>query len=39
MFGFRNTLVHECQQLDIQLLVKVIEHHLNNLIYFANSIL
>jgi uncharacterized protein YutE (UPF0331/DUF86 family) len=39
MIGFRNTLVHEYQKLDIQLMVEVIETHLDQLIDFTNFIL
>jgi len=38
MVGFRNTLVHQYQNLDIQLMVDVIENHLDDLIDFTNSI-
>jgi len=38
MVGFRNTLVHQYQDLDIQLMVDVIENHLDDLIDFTNSI-
>ena len=38
MVGFRNTLVHEYQGLDIQLMVEVIEHHLDDLLDFTNFI-
>jgi len=39
MIGFRNTLVHEYQKLDIGLMVDVIENHLDDLIDFTNYIL
>jgi uncharacterized protein YutE (UPF0331/DUF86 family) len=39
MVGFRNTLVHEYQQLDIGLMIRVIEHHLDDLIDFTNYII
>lgn len=39
MIGFRNTLVHEYQQVDIQLMVKVIENHLDDLVEFTEYIL
>lgn len=39
MVGFRNTLVHEYQGLDIQLMVEVIEHHLDDLLDFTNFIM
>jgi len=38
MVGFRNTLVHQYQNLDIQLMVDVIENHLDDLIDFSNFI-
>jgi uncharacterized protein YutE (UPF0331/DUF86 family) len=38
MVGFRNTLVHQYQRLDLKLMVEVIENHLDELIYFANLI-
>jgi len=36
MIGFRNVLVHEYQRLDLEILVNVIEHHLDDLIVFTN---
>ena len=39
MVGFRNTLVHQYQDLDIQLMVDVIENHLDDLIDFTNFII
>jgi uncharacterized protein YutE (UPF0331/DUF86 family) len=39
MIGFRNTLVHEYQKLDITLLIGVIENHLDDLIDYTNYIL
>ena len=36
MIGFRNVLVHEYQRLDLEILVNVIEHHLDDLIVFSN---
>jgi uncharacterized protein YutE (UPF0331/DUF86 family) len=39
MIGFRNTLVHEYQRLDIDLMVDVIENHLDELIVFTNLVL
>lgn len=39
MIGFRNTLVHEYQRLDINLMVDVIEHHLEELVDYTNLIL
>lgn len=39
MVGFRNVLVHEYQRLDIDILVDVIEHHLDDLIAFSNYVM
>ena len=39
MIGFRNTLVHEYQKLDIKLMIDVIENHLDDLLDFTNYIL
>lgn len=39
MIGFRNTLVHQYQQLNLELMVEVIENHLDDLIDFTNHIL
>jgi len=39
MVGFRNVLVHQYQDLDIQLMVDVVEHHLPDLIDFTNFII
>lgn len=38
MVGFRNTLVHQYQDLDIQLMIDVIETHLDDLVDFTNFI-
>ena len=38
MVGFRNTLVHQYQDIDIQLMIDVIENHLDDLIDFTNFI-
>ena len=38
MVGFRNTLVHQYQQLNIELMVAIIEFHLDDLIDFTNHI-
>lgn len=38
MVGFRNILVHEYKKLDLSIMVEVIEHHLNELIEFAQII-
>lgn len=35
MVGFRNTLVHEYQELEIRIMKDVIEHHLDDLITFT----
>jgi len=39
MVGFRNTLVHQYQKLDLQIMVDVIEHHLSELLDYANAAL
>ena len=39
MVGFRNTLVHQYQELDIGLMVEVIEEHLDDLIEYSNLII
>jgi len=39
MVGLRNVLVHEYQKLDLQLMIDVIEHHLEELIDFTNFIM
>ncbi len=36
MVGFRNTLVHQYQALSLDVMVDVIEHHLSDLLDFAN---
>ncbi len=38
MIGFRNTLVHEYRKLDINLMIDVIENHLDDLLDFTNYI-
>ncbi len=38
MVGFRNILIHEYQRMDIELMIKVIEHHLDDLVEFTNCI-
>jgi uncharacterized protein YutE (UPF0331/DUF86 family) len=38
MVGFRNVLVHEYQRMDIGLMIKVIEQHLDDLVEFTNCI-
>ena len=35
MVGFRNTLVHQYQTLNLRIMVNVIEHHLHELLDFA----
>jgi uncharacterized protein YutE (UPF0331/DUF86 family) len=39
MVGFRNVLVHQYQELNLDLLVDVIENHLDDLVYFTNLIM
>ena len=39
MIGFRNILVHEYQDLDLQLMIDVIENHLEDLLIFTDHIL
>ena len=39
MVGFRNILVHEYQNLDIDIFVDVIEHRLDDLIIFSNHVM
>jgi uncharacterized protein YutE (UPF0331/DUF86 family) len=39
MVGFRNTLVHQYQKLRLEIMVDVIEHHLYDLLDFANMAL
>jgi uncharacterized protein YutE (UPF0331/DUF86 family) len=36
LVGFRNTLVHQYQKLDLNIMVDVIEHHMLELLDFAN---
>jgi uncharacterized protein YutE (UPF0331/DUF86 family) len=38
MVGFRNVLVHEYQRLDIQLMIDVIEHKLDDLLIYIDAI-
>jgi uncharacterized protein YutE (UPF0331/DUF86 family) len=38
MIGFRNVLVHEYQQMDIELMIEVIENHLDDLLAFSDCI-
>lgn len=39
MVGFRNTAIHEYQELNLEIVVDVIENHLDNFIEFTNQIL
>lgn len=39
MVGFRNTLVHQYQSLDIGIMVAVIEHHLNDFTDFTAAVI
>jgi len=39
MVGFRNTLVHQYQELSLQVMVDVVEHRLRELLDFANAAL
>ena len=39
MVGFRNTLVHEYQELEIRIMKDVIEHHLEDMILFTVHIM
>jgi uncharacterized protein YutE (UPF0331/DUF86 family) len=36
MVGFRNILVHQCEDFDVKIMVDVIEHHLGDLVDFTN---
>lgn len=38
MVGFRNTAIHEYQELNLEIVVDVIENHLDNFIEFTNQI-
>lgn len=38
MVSFRNVLVHEYQRLNLEIMVSVIENHLDDLIAFANDL-
>ena len=38
MIGFRNTLVHQYQQVDIKLMVEIIEVHVEDLLRFSQQI-
>ncbi len=39
MVGFRNILIHQYESFSIQLMIDVIEHHLDDLVEFTNSVL
>jgi uncharacterized protein YutE (UPF0331/DUF86 family) len=39
MMGFRNVLVHEYKHLDIQLMVDVVEHHLDDLLAYGRAVM
>ncbi len=39
MVGFRNTLVHEYQNLNLQIMIGIIENHLHDLIDYTNFVL
>jgi len=39
MVGFRNTLVHQYQQLDLSLLQQVVVHHLDDLLRFTTVVM
>ncbi|MGH8656482.1 MAG: type VII toxin-antitoxin system HepT family RNase toxin [Gammaproteobacteria bacterium] len=39
MVGFRNILVHQYQDLDLDIMVEIIEHRLDGLLDFANTAL
>ena len=39
MVGFRNIAVHDYQNLNIDILIAIIEHHLNDFIHFNREIL
>ncbi|MCG8343473.1 MAG: DUF86 domain-containing protein [Chlorobiales bacterium] len=39
MVGFRNTLVHQYQNIDIHIMVAVIEKHLDDFLHFTRSII
>jgi uncharacterized protein YutE (UPF0331/DUF86 family) len=36
MVGFRNILVHQYQRLDLDIMVEIVEHRLDDLLAFAN---
>lgn len=39
MIGFRNLAVHQYQQLDLRILVRIIEHHLDDVVAFTTALL
>jgi len=39
MVGFRNILVHDYQDLEIKVMREVVEHHLDDLIFFTECVL
>jgi len=39
MLGFRNIAVHEYQELDLDIVQAIIEHHLQDLLEFAREML
>jgi uncharacterized protein YutE (UPF0331/DUF86 family) len=39
MVGFRNTLVHEYQKLAIEIMIDVVENHLDDILVFTDEIL
>jgi len=38
MIGFRNILVHEYQQMDLNVMTQIIKNNLNDLLVFSNCI-
>ena len=39
MVGFRNVLVHEYRDLNLNIMIDIIENHLDDLLEFADSML
>ncbi|MBN2012087.1 DUF86 domain-containing protein [candidate division KSB1 bacterium] len=39
MVGFRNTLVHQYQDVDMKILIDIIENHLDELVDFTNIVM
>ena len=39
MVGFRNIMVHQYQEMDIKIMVDVIEHHLDDLVFFTTQVM